>query len=158
MYLMHQRHKVLTTNARVLAMPEEEMATNKSDELVHIIAWHSDYSLIVSDFDFFKGIPDETAIITVVDGVLTLKDNLKDYINCGDQLANLNFLDFFLNTYNGDELQTLTTLEASLLMTMFYTWTTQAIENNVESSEQMVMNRCLILLAHNFQGMTSLNF
>jgi hypothetical protein len=53
---------------------------------------------------FFKGIPDETAIITAVDGVLTLKDDLKDYGDRGDQLANLNFLDFFLNTYDGDEL------------------------------------------------------
>jgi len=104
---------------------------------------------------FFKGIPDETTIITAVDRVLTIKDNLKDYVDHGDQLANLNFLDFFLNTYNGDELPN---SEASLLMTMFHTWMTQATENNIESSKQMVMNQCLVSLAHAFQGMTSPNF
>jgi hypothetical protein len=52
---MHQRHKAPTANSRVAAMPEEEMATNNSDEVVRIIAWHSDYSSIVPDFDFFQG-------------------------------------------------------------------------------------------------------
>jgi hypothetical protein len=52
---MHQIHKAPTANLRVLATPEEEVATNNSDELVCIIAQHSDYSLIVSDFDFFQG-------------------------------------------------------------------------------------------------------
>jgi len=53
---------------------------------------------------FSKGITDETAIITAVDGVLTLKDDLKDYSDRGDQLANFNVLEFSLNTYDGDEL------------------------------------------------------
>jgi hypothetical protein len=55
MYLMYQRHKAPTANPRGLVTPEEEMATNNSDEPVRIIARHSDYSSIVSDFDFFQG-------------------------------------------------------------------------------------------------------
>jgi hypothetical protein len=38
--------------------------------------------------------------ITAVEGTLTIKDDLKDYIDRGATLANCNFLDFFLNTYD----------------------------------------------------------
>jgi hypothetical protein len=38
--------------------------------------------------------------MTAVEGTLTIKDDLKDYIDRGVALANCNSLDFFLNTYN----------------------------------------------------------
>ena len=40
--------------------------------------------------------------LTAVKGILTIKDGMKDYLNCGPAMANMNFLDFFLNTYEGD--------------------------------------------------------
>ena len=43
----------------------------------------------------------ETVTLTAVDGVLTAKDDLKDYVDRGSTLANWNMLDFFLYTYEG---------------------------------------------------------
>ena len=40
--------------------------------------------------------------ILVVDGVLEIKDQLKNYVDCGPALANFSLLEFFLNTYKTD--------------------------------------------------------
>ena len=40
--------------------------------------------------------------LTAVDGVLTMQDNVKDYVDRGLDLAQMSFLDFFLNTYEGE--------------------------------------------------------
>jgi hypothetical protein len=40
--------------------------------------------------------------MTAVEGTLTIKDDLKDYVDKGTALAKCNFLDFFLNTYDGE--------------------------------------------------------
>ena len=47
---------------------------------------------------------DEIAIITTIDGMLTVKDDLKEYVDCGVVLEDYNLLDFFLNTYDSEEL------------------------------------------------------
>jgi hypothetical protein len=39
--------------------------------------------------------------LKAVDGVLTIKDDLKDYVDRGSAMADWNMLDFFLNTYEG---------------------------------------------------------
>ena len=38
----------------------------------------------------------------MVDEILTIQDNLKDYINCGTALEQVNLLNLFLNTYERD--------------------------------------------------------
>ena len=45
---------------------------------------------------------DETINLTAVDGVLTMQDDIKDYMDRGPQLAFMSFLDFFLNTYEAN--------------------------------------------------------
>jgi hypothetical protein len=45
---------------------------------------------------------EEMVTLTAVEGVLTIKDELKDYVDWGPELTNCNLLDFFLNTYDGD--------------------------------------------------------
>src|SRR6267154_6634110 len=45
---------------------------------------------------------EETVTLTTVKGVLTIKDELKDYVDRGPELAHYSLLDFFLNTYDGD--------------------------------------------------------
>jgi len=42
----------------------------------------------------------------VIDGVLEIKDQLKEYVNRGQGLAESNLLDFFLNTYERDQSKT----------------------------------------------------
>lgn len=44
---------------------------------------------------------EEIVSIRAVDGVLAIQDNLKDYVDRGSALDNMNLLDFFLNTYDG---------------------------------------------------------
>ena len=48
--------------------------------------------------------PDPKDIITLVDGSLTLKDQLRDYQMRGEELTSMNFLDFFLDTYEGEQI------------------------------------------------------
>jgi len=40
--------------------------------------------------------------LTAVDGVLTMQDDVKDYVDRGLDLAQMSFLDFFKNTYEGE--------------------------------------------------------
>ena len=44
---------------------------------------------------------EEIVSIRAVDGVLAIQDDLKDYVDRGSALDNMNLLDFFLNTYDG---------------------------------------------------------
>jgi hypothetical protein len=47
--------------------------------------------------------------LTTVEGVLEIKDQLKEYIDRGPELATTCLLDFFLNTYERDKTRTPTT-------------------------------------------------
>ena len=44
---------------------------------------------------------EETVTLKAIDGVLTVKDDLKDYVDRGNAMANWNMLAFFLDTYEG---------------------------------------------------------
>ena len=45
---------------------------------------------------------EETVNLKAVDGVLTIQDDLKDYVDRGTALEDVNMLNFFLNTYERD--------------------------------------------------------
>src|SRR5882672_9973845 len=51
---------------------------------------------------------EDIVTITVVDGALSIRDDLKEYADRGSQLHDMNLLDFFLNTYETDGLQSST--------------------------------------------------
>ncbi len=48
---------------------------------------------------FDQIIQDDTAMLTLVDGSVELKDQLKDYKFRGEELGSMNFLEFMLDTY-----------------------------------------------------------
>lgn len=48
---------------------------------------------------FDQIIQDDAAMLTLVDGSVELKDQLKDYKFRGEELGSMNFLEFMLDTY-----------------------------------------------------------
>ena len=44
---------------------------------------------------------EETVTLKAIDEVLTVKDDLKDYVDQGNAMADWNMLAFFLDTYKG---------------------------------------------------------
>jgi hypothetical protein len=61
--------------------------------------------VIINDAQFED---DNTVKLITVDGILGVKDQMKEYVDCGPGLMESNFLDFFLNMYEGNQANELT--------------------------------------------------
>lgn len=48
---------------------------------------------------------DETVLLEIVDGQIHVKDQVQDYVQRGDPLEEWSYLDYFLGTYDGNQLQ-----------------------------------------------------
>ena len=83
--------------------------------------------------------------LTAVDGVLTMQDDVKDYIDRGPDLAQMSFLDFFKTLTKANQQTKRLQAKVKNPTDEYLIWKAPATEINAKFSGVRATRRCLIL-------------